>query len=333
MSRRCVRGRFVCCLIQVGDDGAPRPARPENTKIFPRHTKKLCSGHFGAGALSGSATQTMDRLRPRRTPGPCIRGACGSLHFAATEIFRDDRGIRQRRRGVAPALHRAAVDLQRDQGLEESFGVKLFIRHHAQGVSLTPSGTRFYRKAQELLRIAHEFEQNALADNDVITGQIDIGCFETVAPLYLPQLIAGFRERYPGVNIRLRDGDQQELVQGLTSGTFDLALMYDHDLDGTIETEPLMPPQQPRAAAGESPVRGPDARVVARPLCGADDPARRAAEPHVFRQPLSRTQPRRTSCSARRRSRWCAGWSARGSASRCSSRARIPNTRTTASAS
>ena len=31
--------------------------------------------------------------------------------------------------------------------------------------------------------MAHEFEQNALADNDVIAGQIDIGCFETVAPL------------------------------------------------------------------------------------------------------------------------------------------------------
>jgi DNA-binding transcriptional LysR family regulator len=36
--------------------------------------------------------------------------------------------------------------------LEESFGVQLFIRHHAQGVSLTPSGSRFYRKALELLR-------------------------------------------------------------------------------------------------------------------------------------------------------------------------------------
>ncbi len=40
--------------------------------------------------------------------------------------------------------------------------------------------------------MAKEFEQNALADNDVVAGQIDIGCFETVAPLYLPQLIAGF---------------------------------------------------------------------------------------------------------------------------------------------
>lgn len=40
------------------------------------------------------------------------------------------------------------------KGLEDSFGVQLLIRHHAQGVSLTPSGARFYRKAQELLRMA-----------------------------------------------------------------------------------------------------------------------------------------------------------------------------------
>ncbi|TBU92559.1 LysR family transcriptional regulator [Phytopseudomonas dryadis] len=131
------------------------------------------------------------------------------------------------------------------KGLEESFGVQLFIRHHAQGVSLTPAGGRFYRKAQELLRMAHEFEQNALADNDVVAGQIDIGCFETVAPLILPCLIAGFGQRYPGVEIRLRDGEQHELVQGLTAGSFDLALLYQHDLDATIETEALMAPQRP----------------------------------------------------------------------------------------
>lgn len=167
------------------------------------------------------------------------------------------------------------------KGLEESFNVKLFIRHHAQGVSLTPGGTRFYRKAQELLRMAHEFEQNALADNDVITGQIDIGCFETVAPLYLPQLIAGFRERYPGVNIRIRDGEQQELVQGLTAGTFDVAFLYDHELDGTIETEPLMPPQKPYVLLPDNHRFANQAQVSLRDLC---------AEPMI----LLDVQPSRT---------------------------------------
>jgi len=138
------------------------------------------------------------------------------------------------------------------KGLEENFGLQLFIRHHAQGVSLTPGGARFYRKALELLRMAKEFEQNALADNDVVAGQIDIGCFETVAPLYLPRLIAGFNRKYPGVKIRVHDGEQQELVQGLTGGRFDLAILYEHDLDSTIETEPLMPAQQPYALLPEN---------------------------------------------------------------------------------
>ena len=153
------------------------------------------------------------------------------------------------------------------KGLEDNFGVQLLIRHHAQGVSLTPSGARFYRKAQELLRMTHEFEQNALADNDIVAGQIDIGCFETVAPLYLPRLIAGFTALYPGVEIRLRDGEQQELVQGLTAGTFDLAFLYDHYLDNTIETEPLMPPQKPYALLPEGHRFTQQSQVSLRDLC------------------------------------------------------------------
>src|SRR5664279_2018639 len=108
------------------------------------------------------------------------------------------------------------------KGLEDTFKVQLFIRHHAQGMSLTPAGHRFYSQAQELLRFAHEFEQNALAANEAVSGQIDIGCFETVAPLYMPCLIASFKERFPGIQVRMRDGEQNELVQGLTNGTFDV---------------------------------------------------------------------------------------------------------------
>jgi len=131
--------------------------------------------------------------------------------------------------------------------LEESFGVQLFIRHHAQGMTLTPAGTRFHHKAEELLRMAREFEQNALAENELVGGQIDIGCFETVAPLYLPRLLATFQQRWPAMTVRLHDGEQQELIQGLTAGQFDLVILYAHDLDATIATEALMPPQKPYA--------------------------------------------------------------------------------------
>ncbi|STV72363.1 transcriptional regulator [Klebsiella michiganensis] len=50
------------------------------------------------------------------------------------------------------------------KNLESTFDQQLFIRHHAQGVSLTSSGRRFYDKAKELLRLSYEFEQNSRAD-------------------------------------------------------------------------------------------------------------------------------------------------------------------------
>ncbi|VDR26798.1 HTH-type transcriptional regulator tdfR [Raoultella terrigena] len=40
------------------------------------------------------------------------------------------------------------------KNLEGTFEQQLFIRHHAQGVSLTPCGRRFYEKAKELLRLS-----------------------------------------------------------------------------------------------------------------------------------------------------------------------------------
>lgn len=134
---------------------------------------------------------------------------CGSVAEASRKLF------------IAQPSISTAIKI-----LEESFGVQLFIRHHAQGVSLTPSGTRFHRKAVRLLRMAHEFEQNALADTDIVAGKIDIGCFETVAPLILPKLIHGFKALYPGVEIMIRDGEQ-------------------HDLDNSLTVEPLVAPRKP----------------------------------------------------------------------------------------
>ncbi len=153
---------------------------------------------------------------------------CNSMIEAARKLY------------IAPPSISTAI-----KSLEDSFGIQLFIRHHAQGVSLTPSGTRFYAEAQKLLRMAYEFEQNMLADNEMVAGQIDIGCFETVAPLILPKLIRDFKVLYPSVNIMIDDGDQNELVQGLTTGHFDLVLLYNHGLDSRILTEALVAPRKP----------------------------------------------------------------------------------------
>ena len=73
MPRRRVRGRFVIVVIfaiQVGDDGAPRVSRPENTKNISGTYEKALQRKFRRQGLSGKVLRTtMDRLRPRRHAG------------------------------------------------------------------------------------------------------------------------------------------------------------------------------------------------------------------------------------------------------------------------
>jgi DNA-binding transcriptional LysR family regulator len=137
------------------------------------------------------------------------------------------------------------------KGLEECFDLQLFIRHQAHGMSLTPTGARFFRQAQDLLRQAYEFEQNALADNDVISGKVDVGCYETSAPLHLPRILATFSQQYPGVTVRVHDGQQHELLSGLGAGRFDLAILFRHGLGADIEVESLGPPMRPHVLLPE----------------------------------------------------------------------------------
>lgn len=123
--------------------------------------------------------------------------------------------------------------------LEEQFGVQLFIRHHAQGMSLTPVGRRLLANGRSLLRHARELQQNAEAAGGIGAGQLELGCFVTLAPAYMPALVTAFSELYPGVEIKLFEGVQDELVDGLVSGRFELALLYNLGLPEEFHLEVL----------------------------------------------------------------------------------------------
>lgn len=133
------------------------------------------------------------------------------------------------------------------KNLEEALSQQLLIRHHAQGVSLTPSGRRMYEKARELLRLSEELEQNSRTENELVSGTIAIGCFESAAPLYMPKLVAGFKKHYPDITLQLYDGEQHELMLGLHRGRFDLAFLYDLELGNSIVKETLNAPHKPYA--------------------------------------------------------------------------------------
>lgn len=111
--------------------------------------------------------------------------------------------------------------------LEESFGVQLLIRHHAKGVTLTPAGRDLVASASSLLAHAEELNTQTKELNTSLSGTIGLGCFVTLAPLYIPRLLRSFNFLYPDVGFELHEGNIEEMHQALLAGQIELALLYD----------------------------------------------------------------------------------------------------------
>lgn len=108
--------------------------------------------------------------------------------------------------------------------------MQLFIRHHAQGLSLTPAGTRLLRAAKESLRAAAGLYEVASDINERVAGSIKVGTFFTFAPLIAPELWTGFSRRYADVQMTMTEGGEAELIEGLRMARIDLALTYNRNM-------------------------------------------------------------------------------------------------------
>jgi DNA-binding transcriptional LysR family regulator len=124
--------------------------------------------------------------------------------------------------------------------LEGLFGVQLFLRHHAHGVSTTPAGRPLLAEARSLLAHAGELAERAQGLGAGVTGRLDVGCYLTLAPFFMPRIVAGFTKAHPDVEIALHEGHQDELLDGMAAGRHTVALIYDVDLPGHVEAEALV---------------------------------------------------------------------------------------------
>jgi DNA-binding transcriptional LysR family regulator len=123
--------------------------------------------------------------------------------------------------------------------LEAQFGLELFVRHHAQGLSLTPTGHRLLAEARNLLAQARDFHEGAIELAQGAAGEIDIGCFVTFAPMVIPGLLRAMRLAHPEIRVRLHEHDIEGLQEGLRNGRFDLALTYDLNIGTDMAFEGL----------------------------------------------------------------------------------------------
>ncbi|MFV0383141.1 LysR substrate-binding domain-containing protein [Paracoccus sp. (in: a-proteobacteria)] len=124
--------------------------------------------------------------------------------------------------------------------LEDELGVKLFVRHHAQGLTPTLAGHKLLDQAQTVLRQAGALRDLASDLSGRVRGPLAIGCLSTFAQVVLPGLRRSFVGQYPEVRVTQVECDQAELFSLLRQAKIDLALTYDLCLPKDLQFTPMI---------------------------------------------------------------------------------------------
>lgn len=117
-----------------------------------------------------------------------------------------------------PALSMQIRDLEKDLNLE------LFERRQ-QGVQLTDAGQEILDRAQSILNAVRDLSDYAHHHNQLLTGSLRFGVIPSIAPYILPPLLPKLRDRYPGLDLRIRETLTETLVDELIDGQLDLLLL------------------------------------------------------------------------------------------------------------
>lgn len=119
--------------------------------------------------------------------------------------------------------------------LEAEFGLPLFVRKHAHGMSPTQSGREIIREAAQALAAAGRLTELAAQYRGTVKGRLNIGCLLTFAQIIVPQLRRSFIDRYPEVEFHQTETHQAALIEGLRDASLDVALTYDLALPTDLE--------------------------------------------------------------------------------------------------
>lgn len=132
---------------------------------------------------------------------------------------------------AAEALNRSqpAVSLQLRR-LTEAVGEPLYQRHR-RGVTLTRAGEALLPHARAVARALLGAERALSEIRSLERGELWLSASMTVAVYLLPELLAGFRARYPGIELHLLTRNSQEVLRLLSAGEAELAFIEGPPVD------------------------------------------------------------------------------------------------------
>jgi len=121
------------------------------------------------------------------------------------------------------AITQPALSLQIKE-LEALVGAPL-VERGARQVRLTPLGERFLTRARSVLVGVDELEEVVRASEGPLAGRLRLGVIPTVAPYLLPDIIKALSQRFPALDVEVRETVTQSLIDGLVDAKLDVAIV------------------------------------------------------------------------------------------------------------
>lgn len=115
--------------------------------------------------------------------------------------------------------------------LESILGLKLFLRHHAAGVSLTVDGQKFLHHAYNIVAAVN----SAIHDPELmcqdVSGRVRLGATPTMLGSYMVPVIARFLRAYPQIEVDVIEMDRPVLETALLRAEVDMGVLWLVNLD------------------------------------------------------------------------------------------------------
>jgi DNA-binding transcriptional LysR family regulator len=136
------------------------------------------------------------------------------LHVAALGSFTR---AAEKMHTMQPALSQQVRDL------ETELGIRLFDRT-TRRVELTEGGAEFRNIAAKIIEDLESAARNAHELADRKRGRVIVAAPPLLAAAVVPRAIADFREKFPGLEVRLIDARTEQIVEYVRSGQVDCGL-------------------------------------------------------------------------------------------------------------
>ncbi|MFZ2905473.1 MAG: LysR substrate-binding domain-containing protein [Cyclobacteriaceae bacterium] len=124
------------------------------------------------------------------------------------------------------------------QKLEDELGVKIFDRTK-QPVIPTEIGKSIVAQARVILNEAYRMQDLIDYQKDSMTGELRIGIIPTLAPYLLPPLFQQVRQKYPQLNMVIKETITEEVIHDLKNNRLDCGIVVTPLKDSSIKEDVL----------------------------------------------------------------------------------------------